>query len=446
MSSNQKIWTTDNGLKYTCFGIFSLVWWLFCGNFCFSMAVNSVPTLLPLMFRNNGASNALIGIAVGSLPSLLNVLINPIVSTASDRTRTRFGRRRPWLFVSVPLVAFSLVMTGISPDIGHGLARFIPWLTPQYGALIALITAGLVFQLFNLLFDPVFYCVANDVLPASMRGRVVAAMGVAGTLGGYVVNQVFVPMAGHSIIMTFSIIAGVFLVGLGGLCLGIREGEYPPPPPKNEGISIFRNIITYFRECFGFSIYRWLFLTMALNVASQTCRSMYYLIFATEKLEVSLTQYGTVMGTCSLLAAILFIPAGYIVDKWHPVPVFLAGCLLIAFANLLGFFIVRDFKTFAVITFLVSITYVLQNASNRPLLMAIFPPLHFGQFCSANALVFSVALIIANAGGGFFIDLLGYRYIFVWDFILTMAGAGAALMMMRHWKKLGGKNYVSPLK
>jgi MFS family permease len=184
---------------------------------------------------------------------------------------------------------------------------------------------------------------------------------------------------------------------------------------------------------------------MALNVASTTCRSMFYLLFAQETLGLSLLQYGTVTGTCSLLAAVLFIPAGYIVDKYHPVPVYLAGCIFIAVANAIGFFVVRDFNTFVFISVLVSITYVLQGASNRPLLMALFPPLKFGQFCSANALCFSVALIIANAGGGVFIDKFGYRFIFVWDFVLTVAGAFIAFLMLKEWKKRGGVNFVPPL-
>ena len=445
MTTSRIRWQTGNGLRYTLLGLVSLSWWLCCGNFCVSMAVNAVPTLMPLLLNQNGASNTLIGIAVGTLPALLNVLINPIVSTASDRTRTRFGRRIPWMLATIPLISASLVFTGWSPRLGHLISWMLPHCSEATSALVLLIVAGLLFQLFNLLFEPVYYCVANDVLPAEVRGRVTAGIGIAGTLGGYVVNQVLVPLSEKYVSWVFTGVGIVFFLGLIGLCFFVKEGSYPPPPPPEPGNRLVSQVKRYGRECFCHAIYRWLFLTMALNVASNVCRAMFYLLFAQKTLGLSLTQYGTVMGTCSLLAAILFIPAGIIVDKYHPVPVYLVGCLLISAANAVAYFFVRDYATFFCLSLTVSITYVLQNASNRPLMMALLPPMRFGQFCSANALCFSLALIVANAGGGLFIDHFGYRAIFVWDFVFTMAGAYAAYMMMRHWRLNGAKNFKPPL-
>ena len=444
-ASSQRTWQTGNGLKYTFLGLFALSWWLCCGNFCVSLAVNAVPTLMPLFLSNHGASNTMIGIVVGTLPALLNIALNPIVSTASDRTRTRFGRRIPWLMVTVPLVALSLVFTGWSTRLGGWLAALFPQCNPASSALMMLVIAGLLFQLFNLLFEPVFYCIANDVLPAEVRGRVTAAMGIAGTLGGYVVNQVLVPLAGKYAAWVFTGVGFVFLLGLSGVCLFVKEGTYPPVDKlasKNRGLNLIK---VYVKECFGHSIYRWLFLTMALNVASQVCRTMFYLLFAQKTLGLSLAQYGTVMGMCSLIAAILFIPAGVVVDKYHPVPVYLVGCLIISAGNVIGYFFIKDFISFFAISILVTVTYVLQNASNRPLMMALLPPMKFGQFCSANALCFSLALVLANAGGGVFIDYFGYRAIFVWDFLFTMVGAYAAYRLMRDWQKAGGCNYTVPV-
>ena len=445
MISNRH-WATANGLQYTFLGLMSLGWWLCCGNFFFSIVVNSIPTLVPMMLNENGSSNKLIGFAVGSLPALLNVLINPIVSTASDRTRTRFGRRIPWLLASTPLVALSLVFTGWSPQLGAMVGEAFSGLTPQLGALMMVVLAGTMFQLFNLLFDPVFYCVANDVLPAEVRGRVIAAMGIAGTLGGYVLNKYLVPLSGNGIQWVFTGIAVCYLIGLYGLCFFVREGNYPPPEPLPKRDGPLARIELYFRECFSFPIYRWVFLAMALNVASTTCRTMYYLLFARQTLGLSLAQYGEVTGNCGLLTALLFFPAGIIIDKYHPVPVYFAGCLLIAASNAVAFFTVSDYPSFYVLSIAIAITYVLQNASNRPLLMAVFPAERFGQFCSANAMTFAITLIFANVGGGIFIDWFGYQYIFVWDFIFTLAGAFAALMMMREWRKHGGRNFTPPLK
>jgi GPH family glycoside/pentoside/hexuronide:cation symporter len=45
---------------------------------------------------------------------------DPIVGTLSDRTNTRLGRRRPWMFASIPLLMGSLLMIWRPPEISTG--------------------------------------------------------------------------------------------------------------------------------------------------------------------------------------------------------------------------------------------------------------------------------------------------------------------------------------
>lgn len=51
---------------------------------------------------------------------------DPVMGFLSDRTRTRFGRRRPWLFLSVPLFALSTILFFSPPEaLGTGTALAI---------------------------------------------------------------------------------------------------------------------------------------------------------------------------------------------------------------------------------------------------------------------------------------------------------------------------------
>ena len=93
-------------LSYTKTALITLFIWMLWGDFCFWMMEALTPTLLPLMLKNHNANNLTIGLLVESLPSLLNFIINPIVSTSSDRTRSRWGRRIPYLMFSSPFVVF----------------------------------------------------------------------------------------------------------------------------------------------------------------------------------------------------------------------------------------------------------------------------------------------------------------------------------------------------
>ena len=73
---------------------------------------------------------ALVG-TVFALGRLWDAVSDPIAGTWSDRTRTRLGRRRPWMLAAVPLLGATFAMVYLPPR----------WLSP--GLLVAWIAVGL---------------------------------------------------------------------------------------------------------------------------------------------------------------------------------------------------------------------------------------------------------------------------------------------------------------
>ncbi len=57
----------------------------------------ALPAMVVILNLGLGMDPILVGI-VGSIPRLFDALIDPVVGHISDNTRTRFGRRRPYLF------------------------------------------------------------------------------------------------------------------------------------------------------------------------------------------------------------------------------------------------------------------------------------------------------------------------------------------------------------
>ena len=95
----------------------------------------------------------------------------------------------------------------------------------------------------------------------------------------------------------------------------------------------------------------------------------------------------------------------------------------------------------------------LYYASELPTLMTLFPKSRYGQFCSANALVRSVALIIGGLACGVFLDFTKtlnpdpnycYRFLPVWNFAFQGCSAVLLYFLYRQWKKLGGKEGFQP--
>ncbi|XOV90579.1 MAG: MFS transporter [Pseudomonadota bacterium] len=73
-----------------------------------------------------GISLATVG-TILMLARLTDVVTDPIVGEISDRWRTRFGRRRPWLMIGAPVMMLGVYKLFV-PDDGVGVAYFLIWL------------------------------------------------------------------------------------------------------------------------------------------------------------------------------------------------------------------------------------------------------------------------------------------------------------------------------
>jgi hypothetical protein len=108
---------------------------------------------------------------------------------------------------------------------------------------------------------------------------------------------------------------------------------------------------------------------------------------------------------------------------------------------------------FIAITAVSAPAIALYLAAELPMYMRILPKSRYGQFCAANAMIRSFAIIIGGLLIGFALDWLAklfstkdycYRFIPIWYFIFI----GASLYFLRRlyteWLKLGGSTSYHP--
>jgi GPH family glycoside/pentoside/hexuronide:cation symporter len=74
-----------------------------------------------------GLSLAMVG-TILMLARFTDVITDPIMGEISDRWRTRFGRRKPWLLVGTPVMMYGVYKLFIPPE-EVGLGYFLVWLT-----------------------------------------------------------------------------------------------------------------------------------------------------------------------------------------------------------------------------------------------------------------------------------------------------------------------------
>ncbi|MGN7222443.1 MFS transporter [Curtobacterium flaccumfaciens] len=107
------------------------------------------------------ASVIAVALPLGSLGAIVG---NPLFGALSDRTRTRWGRRRPWLLGGILVLLGGLAMVAFSPNVG---TLTVAWLICQLGS--------------NAAFSAMMASWADNV-PELQRGRASSVIGLAQNL------------------------------------------------------------------------------------------------------------------------------------------------------------------------------------------------------------------------------------------------------------------------
>lgn len=166
--------------------------------------------LLPLGF---------IAAAIAAARSI-DAITDPLMGWISDRTRTRWGRRRPWMFVSAPLAAIALILL-FSPPEGMETRQAALWFTATFVS----------FFLFVTMYHVPHYALGPELTSDyKERSSLFAWLEGASLLGIICASYVPLQLAKESMLgprygfQVFAIGFGVLLVGLyWHLCMRVRE-------------------------------------------------------------------------------------------------------------------------------------------------------------------------------------------------------------------------------
>jgi MFS family permease len=214
-------------------------------------------TLLPLQAEAIGGADfkgrTLASIlAVGAFVSMV---VAPLFGAWSDRIRTRWGRRKPFL------------VAGTLGNVACLLAlAFIPS-TPS--ALVPYVLAYMGVNLFNNLATAPYSALIPDVVPAAQRGAASGWMGLMTMLGNFlggITGLLIAPIARDygqpwSITLAYLAIGVVLMLGMLGTVLTIDEPQPPDVLPFRWG-AFLRGLLEPFRS----RDFSWVFWTRFLVV------------------------------------------------------------------------------------------------------------------------------------------------------------------------------------
>ena len=437
-------------LIYSPAGLVTLFAWLLWGDFVYTLMEAVMPALLPMMLRDNGASNQAIGFIISTIFMMVNAVANPIISYKSDRFRSRWGRRRPFILVTTPFVVALLTLIPFAPEISRtlgGCGWFAELLKYSPVTSLVLISAVLVatFQLFNMFISSVYYYLIADVVPEAFIGRFYGLFRVFGTLAGLVFNYFIFGMAQthmHEIFIGMALFYGFFITLM---CLMVKEGEYPPPDRKEKRDHWWNGIRNYAVECFGHRIY-WLIFAAYGFFGWGGAANVFGIFFSRDQLGLTLDQIGKMSAYSGFCNVLIIYPLGILIDRWGSHKSMIAGLFGSAVLRMISFYLIHDYWSLLLWNILCSVPLCLSGLAIMKWLIDLYPRERYGQFGSAGAMVSSIGAALIGPLCGFFFDYVkDYRYVFLWPVPFYLAGAWTAWLVYRRWKRMGGEaGYLAP--
>ncbi|NBR59895.1 MAG: MFS transporter, partial [Opitutaceae bacterium] len=269
-SGYQKTWSVGT-LTYTAAGLGLLFTWLLFGDFAYMMRERSAVPVTQLMLKKHQASDLFTGIFLLTIPQAIIFLVGPIVSYWSDRHRSRRGRRLPFLLWPTPFVTLAMLGLAYSPAIGRALHQWGGGDSANVNRTI-LLTMGacwVVFEIGVVISNALFNGLINDVVPRAWLGRFYGLFRAVGLGAGIFFNWKIIGQAETNYSIILATVGLIYGVGFSVMCLRIKEGDYPPPPSKNqERHLVVEAMGAYFRDCLSKPYYLWVFSFIALANAA----------------------------------------------------------------------------------------------------------------------------------------------------------------------------------
>ncbi|MBI3660046.1 MFS transporter [Candidatus Acetothermia bacterium] len=203
-----------------------------------------IPTQVLHMVGDEKKGTAL-GI-VTMLGAIVSLILPPLIGAISDRTRTRLGRRRPYLLWGSVMDSFALLLMAFIP-----LWLGMPW------AIVGFVVAYVLLQFGSSVATSPYAALIPDIVPASQVGSASGWMALMTFLGTFFGTLMGYAVGALDIVGTYWLLLGLFVMGALVTMLWVREPPAPSSASRFEWQAFWRKLYDPLRS----HNFRWVFLT-----------------------------------------------------------------------------------------------------------------------------------------------------------------------------------------
>jgi len=379
------------------FGI-SLIWPIF-NNF------------VPIFLKEDFGLSATMIAFVMTWDNYLNMFVQPVVGERSDQTRTRIGRRKPWMLVGAPIAALFFIL--------------VPTMRSVTGVMFAILFTNLGMALFR---SPTI-SLLGDLFPSQQRSTANGIINLMGGLGSILAFLIGGWLYKLGRISPFIFGAVVMLAGITMVLLFVREPkEFEVTEKKEEG-----GFIKHLSEVVNSSDRSGLLILLAILFWFLGFNALETWISSFGKFTLGIDEGRMAILTSglALMFVVFALPSGLLATRFGRRRIILIGIAGLTVLLAYGLLIANQIM---LIIFLVlaGFFWALINVNSLPMVYDVGGNARIGAFTGLYYLASNIAAVGGPQVVGILIDTTGgnYRTMFVFS-AAFMALAGVCMLRVR---------------
>jgi len=358
-------------------------------------------SLIPPMLEDLGLAAGVIGFIL-TWDNILNMFLQPWVGERSDRTWTRFGRRKPWIMLGAPLAAVFFML--------------IPFVRDNF-LLIALAILGT--NIGMALFRSPTVAFLGDLFPSQQRSKANGVINLMGGLGGAVALLGGGALYKMGAPLPFIVGAGVMIIAMIIVLLFVKEPK--PEAVAQSAVEESAGLIENLKEVWGESDKRGVTILLAIFFwfVGWNAMEAFFTVYARNVLGVD-PGTGTQMLTAFAAMLILFaIPSGFIATWFGRKRTILVGLAGMLAGLVVGFFI-RDVTMMLALLAVMGMFWALVNINSLPIVYDVGGEERIGAYTGLYYFASSLAAISGPILAGVMIDFTNHAMIWLFSAIFML--------------------------
>jgi maltose/moltooligosaccharide transporter len=349
--------------------------------------------------------------------NLINVFVQPWVGAKSDQTWNRFGRRKPWILLGVPvaLVGFTLIPFA---QTAVAIAAFI--LITNFG--MALFRSPTVAWLGDL-YEPDDRSKANGII--NMMGGVGGLLAFFG--GGFCLNISAPSIPSWGGWPPSSAAASCCWRRRWSPCWAYasRKKSSTAVEPENPGVLANLRTVWHNPDRSGLFVLLGILLWfMAFNALEAGLSS-----FAVFTLDISPGTASIYAGAITISLILFAVPAGIWGTKYGRRQIIRIGLTGLTILLAVGYFVVQGAVTFIIVLVLAGLFWACVNVNSLPLVYDHGDERRIGAYTGLYYFSSQSAAVLGPTLGGIVVDSLGSNY--RWLFLFSALFMGFAWLVMQ---------------